>query len=81
MRLEIEEYMDREMEELPLALAGPDRPHQDYATGINRYIGYLISIATHSFKGKKVGLDCANGAPLRGKERFRRPGSKYLCDQ
>ena len=30
--------------------------------GRNRYIGYLISIATHSFKGKKVGLDCANGS-------------------
>ena len=34
----------------------------DYAAGRNRYIGYLISIATRSFKGKKVGLDCANGS-------------------
>ena len=30
--------------------------------GRNRYIGYLISIATRSFKGKKIGLDCANGS-------------------
>ena len=34
----------------------------DYAAGRNRYIGYLISIATKSFKSKKVALDCANGA-------------------
>jgi phosphoglucosamine mutase len=30
--------------------------------GRNRYIGYLISLGLFSFKGKKVGLDCANGA-------------------
>ena len=35
---------------------------QDFAAGRNRYIGYLISIATRSFKGKRVGLDCANGS-------------------
>ena len=34
----------------------------DYAMGRNRYIGHLISIATRSFKDKKVGLDCANGS-------------------
>ena len=34
----------------------------DYAAGRNRYIGYLISIATRSFKGKKVALDLANGS-------------------
>jgi phosphoglucosamine mutase len=34
----------------------------DFAAGRNRYIGYLISIATRSFKNKKVGLDCANGS-------------------
>ena len=34
----------------------------DYAVGRNRYIGYLISIATRSFKDKKVGLDCSNGS-------------------
>jgi len=30
--------------------------------GRNRYIGYLISLGMYSFKGLKVGLDCANGA-------------------
>ena len=34
----------------------------DYESGRNRYIGYLISLGLFSFKGFKVGLDCANGA-------------------
>ena len=34
----------------------------DHAAGRNRYIGYLISLSTHSYKGVKVGLDCANGS-------------------
>ena len=33
-----------------------------FAAGRNRYIGYLISIATRSFKNMKVALDCANGS-------------------
>ena len=34
----------------------------DYSSGRNRYIGHLIQLATRSFKGLKVGLDCANGS-------------------
>ncbi len=34
----------------------------DYVSGRNRYIGYLISLGIYSFKGIKVGLDCANGS-------------------
>ena len=34
----------------------------DYVSGRNRYIGYLISLGMYSFKGLKVGLDCANGS-------------------
>ena len=34
----------------------------DYVSGRNRYIGYLISLGLYSFKGVKVGLDCANGS-------------------
>ena len=34
----------------------------DYIAGRNRYVGYLISLGMYSFKGLKVGLDCANGA-------------------
>ena len=59
---EIEKYLDGEMEELPLAKRDQIGRTQDFAAGRNRYIGYLISIATRSFKGKKVGLDCANGS-------------------
>ncbi len=59
---EIERYLDGEMEELPLAKRDQIGRTQDFSAGRNRYIGYLISIATRSFKGKKVGLDCANGS-------------------
>ena len=34
----------------------------DYVSGRNRYVGYLISLGIYSFKGMKVGLDCANGS-------------------
>ena len=34
----------------------------DYAAGRNRYIGYLISLSTQSYRGYRVGLDCANGS-------------------
>ncbi len=34
----------------------------DHSAGRNRYIGYLISLATESYRDKKVGLDCANGS-------------------
>lgn len=34
----------------------------DHSAGRNRYMGYLLSLAVHSFEGKKVALDCANGS-------------------
>ena len=34
----------------------------DYSSGRNRYIGYLISLAKHSMKSLRIGLDTANGA-------------------
>lgn len=34
----------------------------DYIAGRNRYIGHLISLSTCSYKGLKIGLDCANGS-------------------
>ena len=51
--VEIERYLDGEMEEIPFALKDAIGRTTDYAAGRNRYIGYLISIATRSFKGKK----------------------------
>ena len=59
---EIEKYLDGEMGEIPYAVRDQIGRTVDYAAGRNRYIGYLISIATRSFKNKKVGLDCANGS-------------------
>lgn len=58
----IEAYIDGKTEEIPLAVRENIGRTTDYAAGRNRYIGYLISIATRSFKDKKVGLDCANGS-------------------
>ena len=60
--VEIERYLDGEMGEIPFALKDAIGRTTDYSAGRNRYIGYLISIATRSFKGKKVALDCANGS-------------------
>lgn len=59
---QIERYIDGEMAELPLALRENIGKTTDYALGRNRYVGYLISIATRSFEGKKIGLDCSNGS-------------------
>ena len=60
--IEIEKYLDGEMGELPLAKRNKIGRTVDFAAGRNRYIGYLISTATRSFKNKKVALDCANGS-------------------
>jgi len=58
----IESYLDGEMGEIPFARKDQIGRTVDFAAGRNRYIGYLISIATRSFKNMKVGLDCANGS-------------------
>ena len=60
--VEIEKYLDGEMGEIPLAKKDKIGRTVDFAAGRNRYIGYLISIATRSFKNMKVALDCANGS-------------------
>ncbi|MDO4474837.1 MAG: phosphoglucosamine mutase [Eubacteriales bacterium] len=58
----IEAYIDGEIPELPLAKKEKIGRTTDYAAGRNRYIGYLISLATRSFEGMRVGLDCSNGS-------------------
>ena len=61
--LEVEKYLDGVYpEEVTLATRDDIGKTIDYAEGRNRYVGYLISLATRSFKGKTVALDCANGA-------------------
>ena len=65
----VEDYLDgkleafgRQWEELPLAKRDAIGCTVDHVAGRNRYIGYLISLGMYSFKGMKVGLDCANGS-------------------
>ena len=59
---QIEKYIDGETEELPFATGEDIGVATDYAIGRNRYIGYLISLATRSYDGKRIGLDCSNGS-------------------
>ena len=59
--LKVEDYLDGKID-VPLALRNEIGRTVDYAEGRNRYIGYLISMSKYSFKGKRVGLDVANGA-------------------
>ncbi|MGN1320909.1 MAG: phosphoglucosamine mutase [Acutalibacteraceae bacterium] len=65
----IEAYIDGDMarlgvkdKDLPLAKRDEIGSIIDYVSGRNRYVGYLISLASHSYKKLKIGLDCANGA-------------------
>lgn len=65
----IEQYLDgklsafgREWSELPYAHGENIGRTVDYVSGRNRYIGYLISLGMYSFRGMRIGLDCANGA-------------------
>lgn len=58
----MEKYIDGEMGELPFALGEKLGVAKDYAIGRNRYVGYLISLATRSYDGMRVGLDCSNGS-------------------
>lgn len=65
----IEAYLDGDLKSL--GVSGSDLPLAtrekigcivDHAAGRNRYVGYLISLASHSYKDLRIGLDCANGA-------------------
>ncbi len=59
--LQVENYLDGKLE-IPLAKRHEIGRTVDYVEGRNRYMGYLISLSKYSFKGKRVGLDVANGA-------------------
>lgn len=58
----IEKYIDGETGELPLATGENIGCTVDYIQGRNRYLGYLISLPTKSFKDMRIGLDCSNGS-------------------
>lgn len=59
---EVEKYLDGEYGDIPYATGENIGRVIDHAAGRNRYIGYLVTLATHSYKGMKIGLDCANGS-------------------
>ncbi len=65
----VESYLDGDMQALglesgDLPLAGREKIGGivDFVSGRNRYVGYLISLASHSYKKLRIGIDCANGA-------------------
>lgn len=59
---EIEAYIDGKIPEIPYAAREGIGRTIDFSAGRNRYIGFLMTVPTRGFKGKKVGLDCANGS-------------------
>lgn len=65
----VEAYLDgklnafgQEWKEIPFAHGDKIGKSVDYVSGRNRYLGYLISLGMYSFRGMKIGLDCANGS-------------------
>lgn len=65
----IEAYIDGDMaalgvvgDDLPLAQKERIGCIVDYVAGRNRYVAYLISLASHSYRNLRIGIDCANGA-------------------
>ena len=56
---DLEDLMDNGV--IPAATGAEIGEIVDYYAGRNRYIGYLISLARHSYRNYKVGLDCSNG--------------------
>lgn len=68
---QVEAYLDGDLtalgltEDLPYATGAELGRMEDYDLGRNRYMGYLISLSRYSFKGLRIGLDCANGSAWR----------------
>ena len=65
----VEDYLDGELSvdgqtfpKLPFAVGEEVGSIVDHTAGRNRYMGYLISLAVYSFRGKRIALDCANGS-------------------
>lgn len=56
----VEDYLDGGT--LPLATGAEIGRTVDYVAGRNRYLAYLLSLPRTSFRGLRVGLDCANGS-------------------
>lgn len=57
----IEDYLDGDGT-LPRATGDQIGCTVDYVAGRNRYMAYLMSLCSRSFRGYRIGLDCANGS-------------------
>jgi len=62
IELEIEDYIDGKIDEVPYARRENIGKIVDYVEGRQRYIEYLTGLVGCSFEGVKVGLDLANGS-------------------
>lgn len=59
---QLEHYLDGDPGAIPFARRERVGKTVDYYGGRNQYVGYLISLSRFSYKGFKIGLDCANGS-------------------
>ena len=74
---ELEAYIDGDPATVPWATGDKIGRTIDFYSGRNRYIGYLTSLAAHSFSDHKVALDCANGSSwMIGRALFTALGAK-----
>ncbi len=75
----LEAYLDGE-DDLPLASGDKVGRTVDGVAARNRYIGHLISLASRSYQGLKIGLDCANGSAFAiAPAIFRALGAQVTC--
>lgn len=76
----IEEYIDGRRPPLPFARGKEIGRAVDFVAGRNRYIGHLISLSACSYKGMRVGLDCANGSGYKiAQSVFEALGATVYC--
>ncbi len=74
----VEDFLDGGT--LPAAQGSEIGRTVDYISGRNRYIGHLISLAASSYKGLKIGLDCANGSAFSiAPSVFSALGARVFC--
>jgi phosphoglucosamine mutase len=77
LQVELEHFIDGEPACLPLATGEDIGRTIDYYSGRNRYIGYLVGLATRSYEDRKICLDCANGSTwMIGSSVFNALGAK-----
>lgn len=59
---DVEAYLDGKLEPIAAATGEKIGRSVDYFAARNRYAGHIISLSKHSYRGIRVGLDCANGS-------------------